>query len=251
MGRLRYEEVKNIVESAGWSLITETYQNLDQELELRCPENHRVFTSLKKFRGTPYCPNCNSNSFKNFDDKINAKKKGIKRILGLDQSTQISGWSIYDDDQLVKYGIFYTSLEKQELRDHAFKEWLINMIHNWKPDLIAIEDIQLQEFRQGKKVDSDNVKGILIFKTLARLQGVIIECCIEQGIDYIVCPTNTWRAYCKVKGSTRTDKKRSMQLIVKDKYDVTVSEDEADAIGIGYYASKNYSKQNTIINWEE
>lgn len=251
MGRLKYEEVKNIIESAGWSLITETYQNLDQELELRCPENHRVFTSLKKFRNAPYCPNCSTNSFKVTDDKIIAKKKGIKRVLALDQSTQVSGWSVYDDRQLIKYGIFYTSLENQELRDHALKEWLVNMIHNWKPDLIAIEDIQLQEFREGKKVDSDNIKGILVFKTLARLQGVIIECCIEQGIDYTVCSTNTWRAHCKVKGSTRSDKKRSMQLLVKEWHDVTVTEDEADAIGIGYYASEVYGKQNTIVNWEE
>ena len=81
MGRLKYEEVKNIIESAGWSLITENYQNLDQELELRCPENHRVFTSLKKFRNAPYCPNCSTNSFKVIDDKIIAKKKGIHTTI--------------------------------------------------------------------------------------------------------------------------------------------------------------------------
>ena len=108
MGRLKYEEVKNIIESAGWSLITESYQNLDQELELRCPENHRVFTSLKKFRNAPYCPNCSTNSFKVADDKIIAKKKGIKRVLALDQSTQVSGWSVYDDRQLIKYGILFS-----------------------------------------------------------------------------------------------------------------------------------------------
>ena len=84
MGRLKYEEVKNIIESAGWSLITETYQNLDQELELRCPENHRVFTSLKKFRNTPYCPVCSVNSYKIADTKTVTKPKGAKRILALD-----------------------------------------------------------------------------------------------------------------------------------------------------------------------
>lgn len=218
---------------------------------MRCPENHRVFTSFKKFRNAPYCPVCSSNSFKIIEGKPPVKSKGVKRILALDQSTQISGWSIHDDEQLIRYGVFYTSLENQELRDHALKEWLVNMIHNWKPDLIAIEDIQLQEFREGKKIDSDNVRGILIFKSLARLQGVIIECCIEQGIDYITAPTATWRAHCKVKGSTRADKKRSMQLLVKEWYDISVSEDEADAIGIGCYAADAYGKQNTIVNWEE
>ena len=41
-----------------------------------------------------------------------------------------------------------------------------------------------------------------------------------------------------------------MQLIAKQLYDITVSEDEADAIGIGQYLS-NFVKQNLAVdNWE-
>jgi hypothetical protein len=41
-----------------------------------------------------------------------------------------------------------------------------------------------------------------------------------------------------------------MQLLVKQWFDVTVSDDCADAIGIGKYVSDNYVKQTEIINWE-
>lgn len=251
MANKRYEEVKTFIENKGWQLISSAYQNLESELELKCPEGHKVFTSFKKFRVSQYCPICNINPYKDMDNKVIKKNKGVQRIFALDQATRISGWSIYDDTKLVKYGIFITSLEDQAQRDNALKEWVINMINNWKPDIIGIEDIQLQELGKNKIKDSDNVIGIQTFKTLARLQGVLIQCCLEQGIQVKVAPTPTWRAHCKVKGSTKTDKKRSMQLIVKNLFDITVTDDEADAIGIGKYIAETYNKQTQIINWEE
>lgn len=101
------------------------------------------------------------------------------------------------------------------------------MIANWKPDHIALEGIQFEQ----------NF-GVTVFQTLARLQGILMECCYEQHIEFTICPTNTWRNRVGVKGRTRTDKKRSAQLIIKEKYDVTATEDEADAILIGEYASQ-------------
>lgn len=56
-----------------------------------------------------------------------------------------------------------------------------------------------------------------------------------MGIPYEVCPTNTWRNACGVRGSTRAEKKKSMQQLAKKWYDVDITDDEADAIGIGKY----------------
>ena len=41
-----------------------------------------------------------------------------------------------------------------------------------------------------------------------------------------------------------------MQILAKDKYDVSLSEDEADAVGIGYYASHTFNKVYKIVSWE-
>ena len=77
-----------------------------------------------------------------------------------------------------------------------------------------------------------------------------MDLCIELNIPYIICPTNTWRAHCGVKGKARADRKKSMQLLVKEWYDVSVSDDIADAVGIGKYVSDTHKKKTEIVNWE-
>jgi hypothetical protein len=53
-----------------------------------------------------------------------------------------------------------------------------------------------------------------------------------------------------VKGKTRTDKKRSMQLLAKQWYDITLTDDEADAVGIGTYLTGRIRRNTEITNWE-
>ena len=111
------------------------------------------------------------------------------------------------------------------------KNWLIQLIQNWKPDIIGIEGIQLQQ------INNKNV-GVTTYQTLARLQGILMATCVEQKIDYVIVPPATWRAHCEVKGRTRADRKRSMQLKVKEWFDITVSDDVADAIVVSNIMSR-------------
>lgn len=113
------------------------------------------------------------------------------------------------------------------------------MTNTWKPDFIAIEGVQYQQ----------NF-GVTTFQTLCRVQGILMDCCLDLELPYKVCPTNTWRHFCGVKGKTRVDKKRSMQLLVKDWYDIKVSDDESDAIGIGHYVVNEVLKQVEVVEWE-
>ena len=116
------------------------------------------------------------------------------------------------------------------------------MIENWQPDAIGLEGIQYQDEVSGQKA------SVTVFQALARLQGILMETCYERKIEYTVCPTNTWRHHCGVTGKTRVDKKRSMQHKAKEWHDITVSDDEADAIGIGKYVADLYNIQ--VTNWE-
>ena len=103
----------------------------------------------------------------------------------------------------------------------------------------------------GETVETGGQKmGVTVFQTLARLQGILMITCHDEKIPFEICPTNTWRHSCGVKGKTRTDKKRSMQLLVKQWYDISVSEDEADAIGIGRHLVSFIQKNTTVTNWE-
>ena len=92
--------------------------------------------------------------------------------------------------------------------------------------------------------------GVTTFEALARLQGAIMVTCKEMGIPFEIYPTNTWRQGCGVKGRARAEKKRSMQKLAKEWFDVTVTEDEADAIGIGRHTASQFGKTHKIYNWE-
>jgi hypothetical protein len=41
-----------------------------------------------------------------------------------------------------------------------------------------------------------------------------------------------------------------MQLLAKQWFDVTLTDDEADSIGIGKYLADTKAKQNQVFQWE-
>lgn len=245
MAKIKIEDVRAAVEAQGWKLITEKYENLETEMEFECNEGHRIYAPWKKLRNKIECPICKTNVYKNAETKVVPKKKGTKRILALDQATKVTGYAIYDGEELVKYGTFETYKETQEDKFSDVRCWLINMINIWQPDFIGFEGIQLQDnLSGGQKM------GVTTFEALARLQGAIMVTCKEMGVPFEIYPTNTWRQGCGVKGRARAEKKRSMQKLAKEWFDVTVTEDEADAIGIGRHTASQFGKTHKIYNWE-
>ena len=158
--------------------------------------------------------------------------------MALDQATYVTGWSVYINKRLVRYGTFEVTGEDEIVRDYEIKTWLINMIENFQPDIIGLEGIQYQQYA-----------GVTTFATLARLQGILMETIYELKIPYVICPTGTWRHHCGVKGKTRTDMKRSMQLLAKQWYEVSITSDEADAVGIGKFVSDTNGGKIQLEEW--
>lgn len=244
MARIKITDIKKEADERNWKLLSREYINLDSELRWECPEGHKVYLPYKKIRDRWECPSCKLNNFKIEKVQYIPKKKGVQRVLGLDQATHISGFSVFDNEKLITHGTLEVYEDDEIERDNHIKQWLISIVENLKVDIVGLEDIQLQQFN-NKEV------GVTTYKILARLQGILMECCYELGIEYILCPPATWRAHCKVKGRTKADKKKSMQLIVKDLFDISVSNDEADAIGIGKYIAETKKKKKEIFNWED
>ena len=245
MGRLNIDDIRKEVEAAGWRLLSDEYKNLDSELVLECSEGHQVYSCWRKIRGNFECPKCEKNTYRVQDTKV-IPKKGKIRILALDQASYDCGWAVFDDSTLVKYGIHQLSRgENSTARINRLKTWLISMIANWKPDYVALEGIQYQD-----DVAGGDKMGITVFQTLAHLQGVLMDTCFELKVPFEICPTNTWRSHCGVKGKRRADRKKSMQLIAKKWYDISISNDEADAVGIGKYLSDKIAKSSFVEEWE-
>ena len=239
MAKIKIETIAEELAADGWQVLSTDYQNLDTEMEFLCSEGHKVYAPWKKIRSKRECPVCRQNQFKQNLNIIKPKMKGENRVLALDQASHITGYSIFDGPNLVSYGTFEAKETDEAKRFHEIRLWLISMVENWQCDIIGIEGIQYQQ-----------TMGVTTFQTLARLQGVLMDLCIELNIPYVICPTNTWRAHCGVKGTKRTDKKRSMQLLVKQWYDVTVSDDIADAVGIGKYVTDTNQQKTKIVSWE-
>ena len=243
MAKIKIQDIKDAAAQHGWTLLSTEYKNLDTELTFECNEGHRIYSPYRKIRDKWECPICKKNKYFNFSEEIKPKKKGTRRTLALDQATHLTGYSLFDNNNLIYAGVFQTSKEDEIERDIEIKDWLIQMINNWNPDMIGLEDIQLQQIN-GKTI------GVTTYRTLARLQGILLATCTEQGIDWVCCPPATWRAHCGVKGRTRSDKKHSMQNLIKEWFDITVSDDVADAIGIGKWVSEKVNKTVILTNWE-
>lgn len=238
MPRITIEQIQEELAPDNWKVISTEYKNLDSELIFECSEGHRVYNTWKKIRTKRDCPICAQNQLKDIENNIIPKKNNEFRVLALDQATKVSGWAIFSNEKLIKYGTFETQLENEIQRDIQIKNWLINIIKNWGIDFVALEGVQYEERF-----------GVTTFATLARLQGILMSLLEEMEVQYTICHTATWRNFCQVKGKTRADKKKSMQLKVKEWYDITVNNDCADAIGIGHYAV-NKTKKPKIESWE-
>lgn len=243
MSKIKYIDIKKEANQYGWEVLSENYQNLDTEMKWKCSEGHNVYLPYKKVRNKYICPICKQNQFTYFEEKIIPKKKNKQRSIGLDQATHITGYSIFDDGELIHAGTFEATAEGEIERDVQIQNWLVQLIANWKPDIIGIEGIQLQQ------LNNKNV-GVTTYQTLARLQGILMATCYDLKVDYVICPPATWRSHCGVKGRTRADRKRSMQMKVKEWFDVSVSDDVADAIGIGRYINDKHKKKVEVFNWE-
>ena len=243
MSKIKIEDIRKAAIEQGWTLISEEYKNLNTPMDFKCEEGHKVFLPYKNIRNKWECPICKKNKYYNFTSDLPPKSKSLQRTLGLDQATHITGYAIFDGNELIYAGTFEATAEDEIERDIQIKDWLTQLILSSKIDVVGLEGIQLQQF-------NDKMVGVTTFQTLARLQGILMSTCVELKVDYIICPPATWRAHCGVKGRSRTDKKRSMQNKIKEWFDITVSDDVADAIGISKYISDNFKKKVEIFNWE-
>lgn len=201
-----------------------------------CPNGHQNYYTYDHWRKHRECPICKSNKYFAMNDKA-PKRKGF-RILAFDQATETSGWSVFDDQELVKFGVFNSGGSNHADKVSKTKAWFASMLQMWKPDQVILEDIQLQE--------KDGVRNVVVYKKLAHLQGVLENYCYDNGYIYKIVPPSTWREG-RVKGRSREEKKISAQIIIADRYGVKVSQDEADAIMIGEWAVADNKVNKRIV----
>ena len=236
--------VANHLQENGWQLISTEYKNLNTELEMICPAGHKQVQTYGQWRKHALCEQCMASSpFKGEKNKVPPKRVEVQRVLALDAATGITGYSVYDNEELVSYGTFKVDKDyPTEQRINTVKHWLAAAIESWQPDFIGLENIQLQQFGNSFQVET--------YRALANLQGVLIDTIFEFNIPHDLVYVSQWRNYCDVgNGHGRENKKKQAQEKVKLWYNQDCTQDEADAICIGKYFV--HLLKNTKSSWGE
>lgn len=161
------------------------------------------------------------------------------RILSLDLSTRSSGWCVGKDGSLEDHGCITASSRDVVKRIIKMRDQLSKLIKNNKIDKIIMEEVRPEYNSHTNKV-------------LMWLQAVIVVAAyqIDSNIEYEFVGTSEWRAALKIKqgrGVKRQILKPQDIQYVKDKYGITVNDDQADAICI---FNAYYEKFDNQINWE-
>lgn len=212
----------------------EKYETLKTPLHFECLKCGKEFESTIDTIQNPAfrCPHCEYQTVKYVGAP--PEKTGY-RVIGCDQATQHFGISVYDNGKLVYFDCieFTGELEQRYAQIFIFME---QVIQNWEPDWVEIEDIQLQ----------GGTGGYSTFKILAGLFGIMKMVLSKNKVPHEAVLNKTWQAEFMIKGKDRTAQKLSVIEKVKETFGVQVSDDVADAILIGKYGamrkSRNFNK---------
>lgn len=161
------------------------------------------------------------------------------KILSLDLSTKSTGWCIGQNESIIAHGCITASSKDVMKRIIKMRDELSKIIKDNK-----IQKIIMQQVRP----DFNSHTG----KILMWLQGIVTMAAYEINptIEWDFIGASTWRAALKIKqgrGVKRNNLKPQDIQYVKNKYNITVNDDEADAICI--FDAYN-EKFNNEINWE-
>lgn len=148
-------------------------------------------------------------------------------VLGFDQSTTKSGFSVFCDGKYQSSGVInYSKMKEADKRICVMAEHICSVIDEIQPDMVVIEDI----------FENSNVQTLV---ALGRLQGMIILHCYEKKCPLKILMPSSWRKILGMKNGKRADMKAAAIKYVEDNMGFTASADEADAVCITQASIKN------------
>lgn len=163
------------------------------------------------------------------------------RLLALDQASRVTGVAIFDDDKLIKYGIFEIK-SNQELgkRLTQFLENLDKLYAAYHFDAVVYEDIQLQ------------MGNVETYRKLAYIQAMILFWCEKNEKNLYCLSPSHWRKVLKEKygmswGRKRAEQKQTAIDFIQEHYEKEVDSDTADAICIGCAANIEVNKNESAF----
>lgn len=162
----------------------------------------------------------------------------MSKLLALDQSSRITGYAIFDGNQLVSYGKFSLDDDDIGARLVKFRNKIQSLIEDNQINEVVFEDIQMQ---------NNVINNIQTFKILAEIFGIVYELVTEMKIKNSAVLASVWKSTLGIKGRTRPEQKKNAQNYVINTFSVKPTQDECDAICIGLH---HLSHSNDIENFD-
>ena len=149
--------------------------------------------------------------------------KANEAVLSLDQALKTTGFAVFQDSSLVECGKFTVDASlSMGKRLAAFEENISKLLDSYDIRKLVFEQIQFQ---------NGNAKT---FQHLAYVQAILIYTCALRNIKYEIYEASHWRKVLGGKfGRKRNEQKAKAIDIVREKYQIDVDTDVADAICIG------------------
>lgn len=166
-------------------------------------------------------------------------------VVGLDLSTTSTGFSVYQDGELINHGRFRSDKKNAFDRIDEIYHMVGDLFKAYDIDVVFVEDVPLSSAMNKR-----------ICELLLLLQGTIYSYCINNDCAFYQMEPSEWRRLAGVKPEKprrEFQKKAAIELVnelhglnfswIDDKYDKTTGDsDEAEGILIGLAGTKLLNK---------
>lgn len=151
-------------------------------------------------------------------------------ILSLDLSSKSSGWAVFEDNKLMDYGCITSASTDLIKRIYVMRDGIQEVLNKYTIDKVYVEEVRPQGgFGTG---------NIQTHRALMWLQAAIAFMLHDFDkkiiLEYVY--PSTWRATIGIKngrGIKRESLKQADIAFVKERYNISVNDDIADAICLG------------------
>nr|DAL08561.1 MAG TPA_asm: RuvC [Caudoviricetes sp.] len=160
------------------------------------------------------------------------------KIIGIDMSSQRTGIALFDDNQYVDHVLI--DLHKIKDTDERIRKMMKNIkqqLNRYKPDVIVMEECLM----------TNNIKTV---KVLSYIAGAIISWADENNTIFKFQLPTAWRKKVGIMQNQyikREQLKQEAIEMVKEKFGLDVTDDEAESILLAYSLAYNEKSDDIDI----
>ena len=142
------------------------------------------------------------------------------KIIAFDQSTRATGWCVMEmkTARIIESGIILPKKNDETIDRITYTiKRCLNLVRTNEVAFVFIEGVQVQ-------------RNPRVYEVLAKLAGSLEVMLYESGYLVNVVKASEWRKRVGIKSRKRADVKKEAMELVKELYNLEVSEDESEAI---------------------